>query len=949
MLEFLYRRIINNKWLFICLLSGVLFACGIFASVPMYSSAILQKVFTKDIENQHVKSGISPGAFTVSMEGDSSNNSKITAKVEDIADRQLSTAYGLPIEKKVREVDCIGVRLMREGDQKFNEKRNFPTLKSITGYADDIKILNGRMPKNEPENGVYEAAVSAEALGSLNLLLDNVYSVAGINSTKENPPEFMKIKITCVFTVENKNGLIWSGGRYDNLESSLIIDSEVLGKLAEKFEEVKIKSIENTYFLDYHAIKIDDLEKLSSTYDGQLRWRSRNGNLAKLTLPVIKMLESYRAREKELSITLWILTIPLMIIICFYTLMISSLIIKNDRNEIALLKSRGAGRMQIFLLYFIESSVISVISFAVGPFLGYLVCSLLGSSNGFLEFVGRKALPLSIGAEAYLYSFIAAVVFLVFMLVPALKASTKSIVQYKRSIAEDNEKPLWKKLYLDVIVLGLSIYGLYTFKNRQNILNLTGAKGSELGVDPLLFFISTFFIVGVSLVFLRVYPLLMRLIFTIGIKWWNPVLYFSLVNVSRADRNQQSIMLFIIMALSFGIINSNQARTINSNMVDRVMYNNGAEVIIEPYNNLKHLQRGSTGTNAPASNAPASNYKEDYREPPYEQYVNIDGIESMTKVFTNDKTLIKSGVATVRDVRLMGITPHEFGKTAWYRNDLMSHHINEYMNLLTAAPKGAILSTRFRDEYKLKKGDNIFIQLESGDSIEFKVYEFIDYFPSCNPYSGQNEGEIKNFAIVNYSYLSKKLPPQPYEIWIKKQKDTPDSIINDGLKQKELSVERVDYSMQEIIENKNDPMLLGTNGVFTMCFLITMLIAAAGFIVFWVLSLKDRSLKFGIFRAMGMPMKSVSLIMICEQLLVSGAAIVSGIILGSVASKVFIPLLQVVYSASQQVPPFIVVAYRSDYIRVIGVTFAMLVTAIAFLYWLVRKINIHQVLKMGED
>ncbi|NLD47671.1 MAG: ABC transporter permease, partial [Clostridiaceae bacterium] len=152
-----------------------------------------------------------------------------------------------------------------------------------------------------------------------------------------------------------------------------------------------------------------------------------------------------------------------------------------------------------------------------------------------------------------------------------------------------------------------------------------------------------------------------------------------------------------------------------------------------------------------------------------------------------------------------------------------------------------------------------------------------------------------------------------------------------------------------IIKSKNDPILLGTNGVFTMCFLITMLIAAAGFIVFWVLSIKDRSLKFGIFRAMGMPMRSVTLIMICEQLLVSGVAIATGILLGSAASKLFIPLLQLVHSSSQLVPPFRIIAYSSDYIKVISVTGVMLVSAIAFLYWLVRKINIHQVLKLGED
>ena len=946
MAEFLFRRVINNKWLFICLLSGVVFACGVFASLPMYSSAILQKVLTKDLENHHVKSGISPGMFTVTLGEFSGNDPNIVAKVGDIAENQLSVAYGLPIEKKLSQVNSTNFKLLREGDEIFNKKNIYPVLTSITDYQNNIKILNGRIPKSEPENGVYEVAVSSEALGRLQLLMDNVYSIAKMSNTDKEYVELAKIKVVCVFSVENRNDFFWSGGRFDNLNNSLVMDSDALANLSEKFEEVKINSVKNVYFLDYRAIKIDDVEKMGRIYEGQLRWRARNGNIADINFPALEVLENYEQRGKELKITLWILTIPLMIIICFYTLMISTLIVKNDKNEIALLKSRGASRIQIFILYVLESSVISLVSFAVGPFLGYFICKLLGSSNGFLEFVSRKALPVVINSEAFLFSFIAAAVFLIFMLIPAIKASTKSIVQYKRSITEDNEKPLWKKLYLDVLVLGFSVYGLYSFNNRQEILRLTGLKGSELGVDPLLFFISTFFIVGVSLVFLRIYPHLMRLIFIMGIKWWNPVLYFSLVNVSRSDKNQQSIMLFLILALSFGIINSNQARTINNNMIDRIMYTNGADVVIEPYNNLKHIRLSTMGAGMAKSSTTST---ESYNEPPYEEYKKIEGIESMTKVFVNDSSTLKSGVANIRDIRLMGIIPHEFAKTSWFRKDLLPHHINEYMNLLAKAPKAALLSTDFRDKYKLKKGDKIYFQWGSYDFIECTVYEFIDYFPSCNPYLGGENGERKPFAVINYSYILKKLPKQPYEIWIKKDRDIPDGMINDQLNEKNLSVERVDYSMQEIIANKNDPVLLGTNGVFTMCFLVTMFIAAVGFIVFWVLSIKDRALKFGIFRAMGMSMGSVSLIMICEQILVSGVAIASGITIGTAASKVFIPLLQVVHSSSQQVPPFTVVALRSDYLRVMGVTFAMLVTAIAFLYWLVRKINIHQVLKLGED
>lgn len=134
-----------------------------------------------------------------------------------------------------------------------------------------------------------------------------------------------------------------------------------------------------------------------------------------------------------------------------------------------------------------------------------------------------------------------------------------------------------------------------------------------------------------------------------------------------------------------------------------------------------------------------------------------------------------------------------------------------------------------------------------------------------------------------------------------------------------------------------------------MCFIVTMFIAAIGFVLFWVLSIRDKTLKFGIFRAMGMPMGSVTLIMLFEQFLVSVVAIFAGIILGTVAGTIFIPMLEMVYSAYQQVPPFRVTADIGDYVKVLGIAGVMLFVGLVFLYWLVRSINVHQVLKMGED
>jgi putative ABC transport system permease protein len=89
--------------------------------------------------------------------------------------------------------------------------------------------------------------------------------------------------------------------------------------------------------------------------------------------------------------------------------------------------------------------------------------------------------------------------------------------------------------------------------------------------------------------------------------------------------------------------------------------------------------------------------------------------------------------------------------------------------------------------------------------------------------------------------------------------------------------------------------------------------------------------------------------MLSEQLLVSVTAIIIGILLGTVAGTIFIPMLEMVYSVYQQVPPFKITADWGDYVKVLGMGCIMLFTGLTVLYGLVRRINIHQVLKMGED
>ena len=45
--------------------------------------------------------------------------------------------------------------------------------------------------------------------------------------------------------------------------------------------------------------------------------------------------------------------------------------------------------------------------------------------------------------------------------------------------------------------------GLYRFRSRAEIVQLTGLDAAELPIDPILFFVSTLFVIGAGLLFLR--------------------------------------------------------------------------------------------------------------------------------------------------------------------------------------------------------------------------------------------------------------------------------------------------------------------------------------------------------------------------------------------------------------------------------------------------------------
>lgn len=956
MLVMVLRKMINNKWMVLCLLIGFVLAVAMVSSIPIYTDGVLQRMLTRDLENYQVSSGYFPGRYHTSANIYSNYAQDSRLKAFHLLDEKMTETIpediGLPIRAYNRNLVMEYLNATPEVQREEKPMKRSMNLQSLHGLEEHAQIVNGRMYSTEKKDDIYEVIVNEQTMQKMDLRLDEIYLLNDFVNRIDEP---LKVKLVGIYTLKDGGDPYWFQGlgAYNGafmMDESLFLE-DFVGE-----DRTLITKAQWYYAFDYHKITLKNTPQILEAFNAHKRWFSERR--VELKMPAIPVLEQYYEREKELKTTLWVIQVPILMMLGFYLFMVSRLIIEQEQNEIAVMKSRGAGSHQVFLGYLVESLILGGIALIAGPPLGLLICKFLGAANGFMEFVQRTALPLTLNLRAYMYSLAAVALAIITMLIPAFISSRTTIVEYKRKKTRVTDKPLWQKYFLDVLLLAVSGYGLYSYNLRQQTLEVTGARGTELAIDPMLFLISTLFILGAGLVLLRIYPYLVRLLFVAGKKVWSPVMYASFVQVGRSGGQDRSLMLFIILTLSIGIFNANAARTLNNNIEEKIQYANGADLNVMALWESNEPAMGIGGGGPPGMEAfgeeglTMSKDPVQYREPPFIPFTELSGVEVATKVFRQKDILVQTPTRerVKGKIELLGVIPDEFGKTAWFRDDLLGTHWYNYLNLLSHGdPRAALITRDFKENHEIEKGDSLWISWGDQGYLEVVVYEFIDYWPTFNPNQGEKGKQPNSLVVAQLDYIQANNALEPYEVWLKKAPGVTSQELYQEIEDKNIRIESMTDASQEIIKAKNDPMLQGTNGALTLGFIVTMSISTIGFLIYWILSIRQRTLQFGIFRAMGLSVKKLMGLLAWEQLLISGTAILLGVLIGGLTSDLFVPLLQMVYSVADQVPPFRVTASRQDYIKIYTVVATMLVVGIGILSAIISKIKIHQAIKLGED
>ncbi len=203
--------------------------------------------------------------------------------------------------------------------------------------------------------------------------------------------------------------------------------------------------------------------------------------------------------------------------------------------------------------------------------------------------------------------------------------------------------------------------------------------------------------------------------------------------------------------------------------------------------------------------------------------------------------------------------------------------------------------------------------------------------------------------VANLPYVQNMLGLEPYEVWLKLKPDVLRAELYEDIRESKIPVTVMNDVVPQITELKNGALLLGLNGTMTLGFLISLLISFIGFLLYWILTIKSRTLQYGIYRAMGIPMPKLIGILVSEQILTSGIACFLGITVGGITSYLFVPLFKISLNIHQLMPPFTVISDAGDEAKIYIFSAMMLILGSAILIGFLRKIKIDQAIKLGED
>ena len=858
-----------------------------------------------------------------------------------------------------------------------------------------VQILQGQLPRDITGNAL-EIAVKPDTAAQLGVSAGSVLyvGVTLFDGTTKHVSGAVTIHVVGIFTQPDTTDPFWHGQDFAISSDSYSVMASNAALLALMNQISQDAAAHNELFYgapnalwyyrpDISRISIDDLDALAKGTQAVEIAISKDPSLEHI--PYLEFTQIYVPYDvlAQFRNDVPIAQIPVdgfavlvLGLVFFFVSLMTDLLVDRQSDAIALLRSRGASRQQIFGALLIQALGLGCLALITGPILAFLVIDWLArrilapADQGALAVL--TAHPIQSVAGTTQLALLTVVVAVLAMLFALWNASNRNTLAIRREAARSTYIPLWQRLNLDVMALIVALVGFAVafYLSNAGILN---THQYLLLLPPLTLLQAVCFILAGLFLLLRFLQRLLRLGTHITQRSRGVAPLLALAHMARSPRQALRASLLLALASALMIFSFIFTATQSQRVLDVVNFRAGADF---------------------SGAVPTALYTPDQLESETAVYRHISGVTSATLGFTAPASA--GGAVLHIPIEFKAVDADTYAQTAiWTQQDssqplasLMEQLMLRRTTALAQQVVPALVDSNAADTLHLSPGAPFtlnFGQL-STTAVQFVVLAVVEHIPT--PGDSSIPGvltDYRTFATVythHFTVASALAVPLNY-VWLRTKVDAA-SVANvrkavntlptiQEIQQGALSDQadlRLDplYDRQAMLTTlEHQPLYLTLVGVLALGASTTLLLALLSTLITALLNAQSRLTHFAVLRALGATPRQLASVLTWEYGIVYAVVALLGIACGTLLSSLVLPTLTfttilpsqvagritgIIPSselyAAQNVPP-IQMNIPSSLVIVLGILIFMCVIALGVTVRLISRPSTSQVLRLNED
>lgn len=624
---------------------------------------------------------------------------------------------------------------------------------------------------------------------------------------------------------------------------------------------------------------------------------------------LLTFLQQYTNRIALVSIPLTVLAVQIIALLLFFVSMLISMLIDRQMAANALLSSRGASGKQIFWSLFLQGLALCVLGIVLGPLVGFALVSIL-----ITHMLSADVIPMAQETLANPGQILSSIgptaggTLLAALLTIGLVVrytSSLNILTLRRETARVTRPPFWQRYYLDVLaaVIALSAYGVSLY--LASIAHEVDITTQDLILAPLTLVAPIFLLLSFLLIFLRVFPWLLRLGGWLANRGRGATSMVALVQMARAPRQIMRMTLLLSLTVAFAMFAQVFSASQNQHVSDVAAYEVGADFNGDITSSLS-VQKLSI-------------------DPIIARYSSIPGVLAASADYTDLGTTTGSSGGTVT-IHFRAIDPRSFSQTVIWTAQDSSQPLSSLLKPLpslavTTLPNGAmgqvigtIVDQALASQLQLHVGSLFSSSLNdlSQATFYYQVQAIVAHIPTVNSVVAASSSDSPGGMLVDYqTFLSAYTAllhqqsatpnialPQPVvpinHVWLRTS-DTSAALasVRAALTapSSALALNNLYDRRQIASELQGDPFNLNILIILGIGAFTAFLLALVGDLVSSWLSVRTRRASFVVLRALGANARQVAGILLWEQSIIYLGALVLGLAFGIVLTRIAVPVL----------------------------------------------------------